>query len=324
MEKRISFMEAIRDGIAEEMRKDQSVIFIGEGIGERGGSYGHTKNLWQEFGEARVIDVPLSENGWTGMAVGAAATGSRPIIDLMFADIIFEIMSPLGHQAGKLCYMSNGQFSVPLVIRSQMGSRTTGPHHSGAYYPILMHIPGIKVVVPSNAYTAKGLIKTAIRDNNPVLFCEDKFYFQKKMEIPVDEYLIPFGQAEVVQRGNRITIVSVGTMLEMVQKAAEEIEEKDCIEIIDPRTLKPLDIGTISNSVMKTGRLLVVEEAHLTCNAGAEIIARICTDYPGILKAAGRIATADIPHPFSPELEKLMKPSVSSIIKEIERLLKIK
>ncbi len=311
---------AIRDGIAEEMRRDPTIIIIGEGIGDRGGSYGHTKNLWHEFGEQRVIDVPISENGWAGMGVGAAASGLRPILDLMFADILFEIMSPIAHQAGKLHYMSNGQFSVPLVLRSQMGARTTGPHHSGAYYPMLMHLPGIKIAVPSDAYTAKGLMKTAIRDENPVLFCEDKFFFHKKMEIPEEEYTIPFGEASIIRPGSQVTIVAVGTMLQRVLDALDSMESKVDAEVIDPRTVVPLDMETIAGSVEKTGRLLIVEEAHLTCNAGAEIIALICSMNPGILKKSDRVATFDIPHPFSPALEGEMVPNKKRIINSIVQL----
>ncbi|MEW5814037.1 MAG: transketolase C-terminal domain-containing protein [Spirochaetota bacterium] len=319
---KISYMNAIRDGIAEEMRRDPRIIILGEGIGERGGSYGHTKNLWQEFGKERVIDVPISENGWVGMGVGAAVSGLRPILDLMFADILFEIMSPLAHQAGKLCYMSNGQFSVPLVIRSQMGARTTGPHHSGAYYPILMHIPGIKIAVPSDAYTAKGLIKTAIRDDNPVLFCEDKFFFNKKMEIPEGEYTISFGQASIVREGQELTIIAIGTMLHKVLETLDSGNISVEAEVIDPRTLLPLDMETIISSVQKTGRILIVEEAHLTCNAGAEIIAQICTQNPCILKKADRVSTLDIPHPFSPILEREMVPGTERIRKSIVNLMK--
>ena len=314
-------MNAIRDGIAEEMRRDSTVVIMGEGIGERGGSYGHTKNLWQEFGKERAIDVPLSENGWAGMGVGAAATGLRPILDIMFADILFEIISPLAHHAGKMHYISNGQYSIPLVVRSQMGAKLTGAHHSGAYYPIFMHIPGIKVAVPSDAYTAKGLIKTAIRDDNPVVFCEDKFFYQEKMEIPEDEYLLPFGETAVIREGIDVSIVAVGTLLARVLDVIDTSDPPLSADVLNPRTLVPLDIDTITASVEKTGRLLVVEESHLTCNAGAEIIARICCENPGLIKRSARVSTADIPHPSASVLEEQMVPTTDRIRKAVKQLI---
>jgi pyruvate/2-oxoglutarate/acetoin dehydrogenase E1 component len=186
-----SYLNAIRDGIAEEMRRDSSIIIMGEGIGERGGAYGHTKGLWHEFGGERVIDTPISENGFTGMAIGAAVTGLKPIVDIMFADILYEIMSPLCQQAGKICHISNGTMHVPLVVRIQMGGKLFGPHHSACLYPLLMHVPGLKVVVPGDAYKAKGLIKSAIRDPNPVMYFESKSSYGQKSEIPDEEYCIP-------------------------------------------------------------------------------------------------------------------------------------
>lgn len=314
-------MNAIRDGIAEEMRRDPSIIILGEGIGERGGSYGHTKNLWQEFGESRVIDMPISENGFTGFAIGAAVCGLRPIVDIMFADIVYEIMSQICQQASKLCYMSNGRISVPLVVRAQMGARTTGPHHSACLYPLFMHIPGFKVVVPSNPYEAKGLIKSAIRDPNPVMMFEHKFAYSIRGEVPDDEYLIPLGKANVVKKGNDITIVAIGPLVEKIQKLIINTDIKKDIEIIDPRTLWPLDMDTIIESVKKTHRLIIIEEAHRNCNAGAEIIARLCEMDPSMLELpVKRVCAENVPHPYSPVLEKAMMPNDEKIIKAIECL----
>lgn len=320
--KRITFMNAIRDGIAEEMRRDDAVIIMGEGIGERGGSYGHTKNLWREFGPERVIDTPISENGFTGMAIGAAATGMKPIVDTIFADILYEMMSPLCQQAGKLSYMSNGKTAVPLVVRAQMGAKLNGPHHSGCLYPLCMHVPGLKVVVPSNPYKAKGLIKSSIRDANPVVFFENKFAFPKKGEVPEEEYVIPLGKADIVKKGKDVTIVAISTMIDKVLNVLSDDEIDADIEIIDPMTLYPLDINTIIQSVQKTGRLIVIEEAHMTCNAGAEIAAQVCQSAFEYLKAPIlRVATKDVAHPFSPILENSMLPNEQDIKEAIKTVI---
>jgi len=322
MMKKVSYMNAIRDGIAEEMRRDPTIITMGEGIGERGGSYGHTKNLWQEFGAERVIDTPISENGFTAMAVGAAASGLRPIVDIMFADILYEIMSQLCQQAGKLCYMSNGQISVPMIVRAQMGGRITGPHHSACLYPLLMHVPGIKVVVPGNAYDAKGLIKTALKDRNPAAFFEHKFAYPIKEEIPEEEYYIPFDEANVIKKGKDVTVVSIGPMQYKIKSAMEKGLIDSDIEIIDPRVLYPLNFKEIARSIQKTGRLVIVEEGHLTCGAGAEIAALAADSLFDSLKAPiARVATKDIPHPYAPNMEKAMMPQEEDIAAAINRVL---
>jgi acetoin:2,6-dichlorophenolindophenol oxidoreductase subunit beta len=314
-----TFMNAVRDGIAEEMRRDAAVIIIGEGIGERGGSFGQTKGLWHEFGAERVIDTPISENGFMGMAVGAAVTGLKPIVDVMFADFLYELMSPLCQQGAKLSYMSNGGIQVPVVIRAQMGAKQVGPHHSSCLYPIFMHIPGLKVVAPSNGYKAKGLIKSAIRDKNPVMFFENKFAYAEKVEIPEEEYTIPLGKADVVKEGGDVTVVAISTMVGKALRVATDSANDADIEIIDLMTLYPLDIDTIIKSVRKTGRLIVVEEAYLTCNAGAEIAAQVCQNAFEHLKSPiVRVATKDIPHPYSPILETAMLPNEQDIKEAIK------
>ena len=320
----ISYMNALRDGIAEEMRRDPTIITMGEGIGERGGSYGHTKNLFQEFGADRVIDTPISENGFTAMAVGAAATGLRPIVDIMFADILYEIMSPLCQQAGKLSYMSNGQVKVPVIVRAQMGGRVSGPHHSACLYALMMHVPGLKVVVPGNAYDAKGLIKTALRQNDPVIFFEHKFAYPVRQEIPDEEYTVPFDQANILKQGKDATIVIIGPI---IQQRVNNILEKGAIgadiEIIDPRVLYPLNFSEISESVKKTGRLAIIEEGHLTCGAASEISAKAAEELFGYLKSpVMRVATKDLPHPYAPVLEEAMSPTEEVITDAINNLLK--
>jgi pyruvate/2-oxoglutarate/acetoin dehydrogenase E1 component len=323
---KISYMNAVRDGIAEEMRRDSTIITMGEGIGERGGSYGQTKNLFQEFGGDRVIDTPISENGFTAMAVGAAATGLRPIVDIMFADILYEILSPLCQEAGKLCYMSDGQVKVPMIVRAQMGGRVSGPHHSACLYAITMHVPGLKVVVPGNAYDAKGLMKTALRQNDPVVFFEHKFAYPIREEIPDEEYAVPFDKASILKEGKDATVVVIGPI---IQQRINNVMQKGMlgtdidIEIIDPRVLYPLNFKEISESVKKTGRLVIVEEGHLTCGAASEISAKAAEELFKYLKAPIiRVATKDLPHPYAPVLEAAMIPTEEIIADAIKQVLK--
>jgi pyruvate/2-oxoglutarate/acetoin dehydrogenase E1 component len=309
-----TYLNAIRDGIAEEMRRDNTIIMMGEGTGERGGAYGQSKGLWHEFGAERVFDTPISENGFAGMAVGAAVTGLKPIVDIMFADILYEIMSPLCQQAGKLSHMSNGGVHVPMVVRIQMGGRLFGPHHSACLYPLLMHVPGLKVVVPSSPYRAKGLIKSALRDPNPVMYFENKSAYAEKGEVPDEEYYIPIGKADIVREGKDVTIVAISTMVNKTLKAISSGDIDADVEIIDPMTLYPMDMETIIKSVRKTGRLIIVEEAHMTCNAGAEIAANACRYAFEYLKAPIiRIANRDVPSPFSPILDAAVTPGEQDI-----------
>ena len=321
---KISYMNAVRDGIAEEMRRDPTIITMGEGIGERGGSYGQTKNLFQEFGGGRVIDTPISENGFTAMAVGAAATGLRPIVDIMFADILYEILSPLCQEAGKLSYMSDGQVKVPMIVRAQMGGRVSGPHHSACLYAITMHVPGLKVVVPGNAYDAKGLIKTALRQNDPVVFFEHKFAYPIREEIPDEEYTVPFNKANILKKGKDATVVVIGPI---IQQRIGNLMEKGLIdadiEIIDPRVLYPLNFKEISDSVKKTGRLVIIEEGHLTCGAASEISAKAAEELFSCLKAPIiRVATRDLPHPYAPVLEEAMIPTEKNIAEAIRQVMR--
>jgi pyruvate/2-oxoglutarate/acetoin dehydrogenase E1 component len=321
---KISYMNAIRDGIAEEMRKNDQIVIFGEGISERGGSYGHTMKLWGEFGEERVIDTPISENGFTALAVGAAAMGMRPIVDILMADILCEVTSPLFHQAAKVAYMSAGQINIPLVFRSQGGGRN-GPHHSATLYAVAMHFPGMKVVYPGNTYDAKGMIKTALHTNNPVYFCEDKSVYARREEIPEEEYYVPFEEGAIQKAGKDVTVAVIGGMQYRVKDAlAKGLIDAD-IEIVDPRCLFPLNFDVVKESVKKTGRLVIVEDDFLTCGAGAEIAARIAGDSElySLLKAPiKRVATLDIPHPYTPVLGAAMAPneeSISEAIKEVCR-----
>jgi 2-oxoisovalerate dehydrogenase E1 component len=311
------WLEAVRDGIAEEMRSNPTILYFGEGTGERGGSFAHTKGLWAEFGAQRMVDTPISEQGFTSTAVGASATGARTVSDLMFADFAFETAGQIFMQAAKLRYMSNGQMNAPMVVRVGAGAlRSSGPHHSGMYHPIFAHMPGLIVCVPSNPADAKGLMKTALRAADPVIMLEPKALFASKGEVPVAEHYVPFGVARIARGGTDITIVSAGQQVQKSLEAAELLaaEGVQC-EVIDLRTIMPLDIDTIAESVRKTHRLLVVDEAWAMCGMGAEI-AQAMNElaFDDLDAPAGRIHTAPTSHPFAPVLERAMLVDVGQII----------
>jgi 2-oxoisovalerate dehydrogenase E1 component len=300
------WLEAVRDGIAEEMRRDPHIIYFGEGIAERGGTFGHTKGLWEEFGPRRVIDTPISELGFTGASIGASATGCRAVADLMISDFLWEAGSQIVMQAAKLRYMSNGQVAAPLVVRSGAGTvKNAGPHHSGTYFPVWAHCPGLIVVVPSNPADAKGLMKTALRAGDPVIFLEHKSLMAAKGPVPGGEHFVPFGRAKTVRPGSDLTIVSCGLYLHRSLEAAESLAAAGIsCEVIDLRTIVPLDVETIIQSVSKTGRLLIVDEAYAMCGLGAEIAAAVMEEAFDELDApVGRFHTDPVPIPFSPALE---------------------
>lgn len=313
----LGWLEAVRDGLAEEMRRDANILYLGEGTGERGGSFAHTKGLWQEFGRERLIDTPISELGFTGAAIGASSSGCRTVADLMFADFMFDAASQIVEQAAKLRYMSNGQLSVPMIVRCSWGTvKQTGPHHSGAYHPIWAHCPGLVVVVPSNPADAKGLMKTALRSHDPVMFLEPKALFSMKGPVPGEEYYVPFGVAKVVRTGEHLTIVSCGTPVHRCLEAVDILaaEGVSC-EVIDLRTIVPLDVDAIARSLEKTGHLLVVDEAFSMCGMGAEIAAAMMEHAFDALDAPiGRLHTEATPHPFSPDHENAVVLSVEKIL----------
>lgn len=301
-----NWLTAVRDGIAEEMRLNEHILYMGEGIGERGGTFGHTRELWNEFGGERMIDTPICELAFTGAAAAASASGCRTIADLMFADFIFEAASQIINQASKLRYMSNGQISVPMVIRAGAGQiKQAGPQHSGTFHPVWAHIPGLIVVIPSTPADAKGLMKTALRSSDPVVFLEPKALLPVKGPVPVKEHFVPFGKARVVEEGEDITIVSFGLPVLACTLAAKQLKEEGIsCEILDLRTIVPLDMDALLESVSKTRRLLVVEEAYETCSFSAEIIARLFDHGFDKLKVpAKRLNQVSVPQPFSPVLE---------------------
>lgn len=304
------WLEAVRDGIAEEMRANSAILYFGEGTGERGGSFAHTKNLWHEFGAERMVDTPISEQGFTAAAVGASATGTRTVSDLMFADFAFETTGQIFLQAAKLRYMSNGEMSAPMVVRAGAGAlRSSGPHHSGMYHPLFAHMPGLIVCVPSNPADAKGLMKTALRGADPVIMLEPKALFASKGPVPVGEdHYVPFGVARVARSGTDITIVAAGQMVPRSLEAAELLGAQGInAEVIDLRTIMPLDVNTVVESVKRTHRLLVVDEAWAMCGMGGEIAQAINElAHDELDGPPGRLHTAPTSHPFAPVLERAM------------------
>jgi len=317
-------LEAMIDALRIEMRRDATVVYLGEGTGERGGTFGHTLGLYQEFGSKRMIDTPISELGFTGAAIGAAATGLRPIADLMFADFLSEAMSQISNQAAKLRYMSNGQVSVPLVIWAGIGAiKSAGPHHSGCLYPWFLHVPGLKVVVPSNPADAKGLLASAIRDDDPVLYLAHKLLFARKGPVPDGEHLVPIGKAARAREGRDATIAATAFMVPVALEAAEKLSAEgiEC-EVIDLRSLAPLDDGAILQSLSKTGRLLVVDEAYAACGVGAEIAARVMERGFDLLDAPVlRLHTAAVSHPFSPVFDPVVIPQVDQVVEKARLLM---
>lgn len=311
-----SWLEAVRDGIAEEMRANPAILYFGEGTGERGGSFAHTKGLWAEFGPQRMVDAPIAEQGFTAAAIGASATGARTVSDLMFADFLFETTGQIILQAAKLRYMSNGSIGAPMVVRVGAGAlRSAGPHHSGLYHPIFAHIPGLIVCVPSTPADAKGLMKTALNAGDPVLMLEPKALFSSRGEVPVGDHYVPVGVARVARHGRDITIVAVGQMVPLALEAAGLLAQVGVeAEVIDPRTIMPLDIQTIVESVRKTHRLLVVDEAWAMCGLGAELAQAINElAFDELDAPPGRLHSEPISHPFAPILEKVMLLDVERI-----------
>ncbi|MGI6035515.1 MAG: alpha-ketoacid dehydrogenase subunit beta [Limnochordia bacterium] len=323
----VTYGEAVREALAEEMRRDKMVALIGEDVGPYGGNFGILKGLWEEFGEERVRDTPISEVAIVGAGLGAALTGMRPVVELMFCDFMGVAGDQLMNQVAKIRYMFGGQVEVPLTIRTTLGGgRSSAAQHSQSLHAIICHVPGIKVVVPGTHEDAKGLLKAAIRENNPVMVFEHKMMYNKKGFIPEGEYITPLGQAAVRREGKDLTIVALSSMVYESMALAEELSEKEGIEIevIDPRTLVPLDEETILSSVRKTGRLVVADEGHETCGFGAEIVRRVVKvggafDY---LDAPIEVmGTMDVPLPFSPPLENYVIPSRARIEEAVRKVL---
>ncbi|CTQ56344.1 Pyruvate dehydrogenase E1 component subunit beta [Roseibium album] len=312
----ITLSEAVNEAIAEEMRRDPTVFVIGEDVAEAGTPFKILSGLVEEFGTDRVVDTPIAEPGFMGLAVGAAMTGTRPIVDLMFGDFLFLVMDQLCNQAAKTHYMSGGKLNVPLVLRTNLGAtRRSAAQHSQSLHALVAHIPGLKVALPSSAYEAKGLLKSAIRDNNPVVIFEDKLMYNDRAPVPEGEVLIPFGEAHVLREGTDITLVGTSSMVQVCNTAAEILAKDDIsAEVIDPRTIVPLDEETILTSVRKTSRAIVVDEGHQNFGVTAEIASRISEKAFYYLDApVQRMGAMDVPVPFSPALEDLTVPTSEGV-----------
>ena len=329
--------EALREGIREEMRRDPTVFCIGEDIGVPGGwggAFTVTLGLSEEFGPERIIDTPISESGFAGIAVGAAMTGMRPIADVQYGDFLFCMMDQLVNQAAKMTYMAGGAVKVPLVMRAPVGSTRRGAQHAQTLEVFFTHVPGLKVVAPSTAYDAKGLLKAAVRDDNPVLMFEHKLLYGSKGnraekgavsligEVPEEDYIVPIGKGAIRRPGKDVTIVGKLLTVYRALGAADQLAEQGIdAEVIDPRTLVPLDKELILESVRKTHRFVVVEEDNRTHGWGAEIAAMVAEEAFWYLDAPPvRVSAPDIPPPFAPGLEELYVPSVDRVVAAVKGL----
>ena len=322
----LTFAQAVREALAEEMRRDPRVCIFGEDVAEAGTPFKVLSGLVEEFGSERVLDTPISEAGFTGMGVGAAMTGLRPVVDIMFGDFLTLTMDQLVNQAAKVHYMSGGSLRVPLVIRTTMGAgRRAAAQHSQSLCAWLAHIPGLKVVLPSTPFDAKGLLKTAVRDNNPVIFFEDKMMYQKKGLLPEGsaDYTVPFGSADVKRSGTDVTVIATSSMVHVALEAADGLaHEGVAAEVIDPRTLTPLDEETLIQSVKKTSRCIVVDEGYRRFGATAEIAAVVGEKAFYYLDApVHRIGAMDVPIPFSPALEDQTIPSPETVMTVARKLM---
>ncbi|MEM3577543.1 MAG: alpha-ketoacid dehydrogenase subunit beta [Candidatus Bathyarchaeia archaeon] len=322
--RKITYREALREALFEEMRRDPTVFLLGEDIGKYwGGAFKVTEGLAEEFGDERVRDTPISESAIIGTGVGAAITGMRPVAEIMFGDLTALAMDQIANQAAKIRYMFGGQAKCPLVIRTPFGAGVNiASHHSQSLEAWFMHVPGLYVAVPSTPYDAKGLLKSAIRGNNPVMFCEHKLLYPVEGEVPEGEYTVPFGVADVKREGADATIVATLYMVHKALKAAETLENEGIsVEIVDPRTLTPLDKQAIIKSVKKTGRLITVSEDCKTAGVSAEIAAVVAEEAIDYLDAPiKRVAEPDTPIPFSPPLEQYVIPDEKTIIKAVKEV----
>lgn len=320
----VSYVEAGVEAVREEMEKDERVLYLGEDVGQFGGIYGTTKGLLDKFGEERVRDTPMSEAAIIGYGLGAAITGMRPIVEIMFVDLLCLAMDQIVNQVAKIHYMFGGRTKVPLVIRVPFGGlRRAAAQHSQHLEAWFVHTPGLKIVAPSTPYDIKGLLKAAIRENNPVMSFEHMLLYQIKGKVPDKEYTLPLGKAEVRRKGRDLTLISYSLMLHRCLSVAEKLHRKGIeLEVIDLRSLYPLDMETVVTSVKKTNRVAVVHQASLTAGVGAEVGMRITEAAFDYLDApVKRIAARDVPVPFSPTLEDFVVPTEERIEQEIEGIL---
>jgi acetoin:2,6-dichlorophenolindophenol oxidoreductase subunit beta len=315
-QRELTFAQAVNEALAEEMRRDSRVCILGEDVAEAGTPFKVLSGLVEEFGKDRVIDTPISEAGFTGVGVGAAMTGMRPVIDIMFGDFLTLTMDQIVNQAAKVHYMSGGKWKVPMVLRTTLGAtRRSAAQHSQSLHAWLSHVPGLKVVMPSTPYDAKGLLKTAIRDENPVVFFEDKMMYKLKGPVPADDYTVPFGVADVKRAGEDITLVATSSMVQVALGAADLLMEIGIsAEVIDPRTTWPLDEKTLLDSVKKTSRAIVIDEGYARYGVTGEIASVIAEGTFYDLEApVKRMGAMHVPIPFSPPLEDATVPTAQTV-----------
>jgi len=322
----VELREALRQAIDEEMTRDDAVFVMGEEVAEYNGAYKVTKGMLDKWGEKRIIDTPISENGFAGLCIGAAATGLRPVVEFMSFNFSFVAFDQLVSNACKMYYMSGNRFRIPIVFRGPNGAAAqVSCQHSHCVEAIYGNLPGFIIIAPSNPYDAKGLLKAAIRSNNPVIFLENELDYGMKMEIPEEEYLVPIGKAKVVREGADVTLISHSRMLKFCHEAAETLKKKEGVstEIIDLRTIKPLDIATIVKSVQKTSRVVLVEEGHIFAGVSAEIgfqIQEHCFDY--LDAPMVRVCQRETPLPYAKDLERASQPNPERIIDALYQVLK--
>ncbi len=323
--KKITYLQAINQAMSEEMRKDERVFLMGEDIGLYGGCFGVSRGMHDEFGPDRVLETPISETGFTGAAVGAAMFGMRPIVEIMFGDFLTLAADPILNHAAKYRFMTGGQVTVPMVLRTPFGSGTgAAAQHSQSLESLCLNTPGVKVVAPSCAYDAKGLLKAAIRDNNPVLFFENKLLYRTKGEVPEEDYVVELGKADIKKEGSDVTIISYARMVPICLQAATTLESQGIhAEVVDLRSLRPLDTETIITSVKKTSRVLIVHESPTFGGFGGEILSAIVESdaFFYLDSPIKRLAGMECPVPYNPELEKLIVPNEESIITAVQELL---
>jgi len=322
----ISYKEAVSEALKEELKRDPDVFLMGEDIGIYGGCFGVTPGFMEEFGPERIRETPISESTFTGAAVGAAIGGMRPVVEIMFSDFVTLCSDQLINHAAKYRFLTGGQVKIPMVLRTPAGSGTgAAAQHSQCLEAMFTHIPGLKVIMPSTPYDVKGLLKAAIRDDNPVVFFEHKLLYKYKGHVPEEDYVLPIGKADIKREGNDVTIVTYSLMVHKALNAAKELEKEGIsVEVVDLRTLKPFDKETIINSVKKTGKIIVVHEAYKTGGFGGEIASSITESeaFYYLDAPVKRVAGVDMPIPYTPDMERQVVPSEFDIINAVKELMR--
>lgn len=322
-DREITYTEAAHEALSDAMERDPTIFVLGEGIGARGGNFNTTLGLYERYGERRLRDTPICERGFVGLCTGAAMTGTRPIVDFMFIDFILDSVGELTNQIAKIQYMTGGRLKMPVLLRGCVGiGGGAATHHSGSYYPLFVNVPGFRVVVPTTPYDAKGLLSTALRCDDPVLFLEHKSLLNVRGQVPEEDFQIPFGQASVCREGTDISVVAIGPLVPKCLAVAEHLAaEGISMEVIDPRTLAPLDMDTILTSLRKTGKLLVADESFGPCGVGAEIAAQVMEQgFDDLAAPVRRLNGVHTPTPYSPPLEDAVVPSNEQVAAAVRDL----